>query len=131
MVGDEVTLTCTVKNVSERITNKLNYQWYWWLRESDDTKRKLKTGKNMKLLPLTNKDTGNRYQCVVTCDELGEWSVESNILAVKVEGELSAYRKASPSGNLKLVSGQGFPQDRMRVGKHHYTWRGYDSLAAS
>jgi hypothetical protein len=87
IVGEEVTLTCMVKYVSERI--KLNYQW--WLREeSDDTEQKLETGKNMKLSPLTIKDTGNRYHCVVTCDELGEWSVESNILVVKVEGELSA-----------------------------------------
>ena len=87
MVGDEVTLTCTVKNVSERITaNELTYQWL--REESDGFERQLGTRKNMKLSPLAIKDAG-RYRCVVTCHKLAEWKIKSNKLVVNVEGEIS------------------------------------------
>ena len=88
MVGDEVTLTSTVKNVSDRIIDELKYQWL--REESDGTKHELihVTGKSMMLSPLTMKDAG-RYHCVVMCDKLGEWRIESNTKVVSVEGELS------------------------------------------
>ena len=84
IVGDEVTLTCTVKNVSDRITNELKYQWL--REESDGTEHELITGKIMTLSLLIMKDAG-RYRCVVTCDKLGEWSIKSNTKVVKGEGE--------------------------------------------
>ena len=83
MVGDEVTLTCTVKNVSDRIIDELKYQWL--RKELDGTKHELKAGQIMTLSRLTMKDAG-RYHCVVTCDKLGEWRIESNTKVVEVEG---------------------------------------------
>ena len=93
MIGDKVTLTCTVRNVSDRIANKLTYQWF---RKGLDTGTEdvlEKIGKVIKLPLLTLKDKGS-YQCVVTCGKLGEWTIKSNLLIVEVEGELSAYNTA-------------------------------------
>ena len=93
MIGDKVTLTCTVRNVSDRIANELTYQWF---RKGSDTSTEdmlEKTGKVIKLPLLTLKDNGS-YQCVVTCEKLGEWTIKSNLLIMEVIGELSTYNTA-------------------------------------
>ena len=86
--GDIVTLKCTVKNADRAIKRELTYQWF---REgSDGEELKLeKTGKAIKLSPLTTKDAG-RYRCVVVCGKLGEWKIKSNELVMNVKGEISA-----------------------------------------
>ena len=78
-----------IKNVSERIADELTYQWF---REGVDTSTDTedmtlleKTRKKIELSPLTLKDKGF-YYCVITCDKLREWSIESNSLFVEVEG---------------------------------------------
>ena len=94
MIGDKVTLTCTVENVSDSITNELTYQWFEV--KPDGTNNKLETtGKIIMLPPLTVTDAGT-YQCVVTCDKLGEWKIESNPHIIpEVKSELSAYGRAT------------------------------------
>ena len=92
MTGDKVTLTCTVENVSDRIAKELNYQWF--KVRSDGNDKLETTGKFIMLSPLTVNDVGT-YQCVITCDKLGEWKIESNLLIVQeVKSELSAYSRA-------------------------------------
>ena len=93
MIGDKVTLTCTVRNVSDRISNELTYQWFRKGLDTDTEDMLEKTGKVIILPLLTLKDKGS-YQCVVTCDKFGEWTIKSNLLIVEVIGELSAYDTA-------------------------------------
>ena len=85
MIGDEVTLTCTVRNVNKAIKRELNYEWFRSSVGSDDDEIKLgKTGNRIiiKLSPLI----AGKYQCLVTSDKL---EIKSNPLTLEV-GELSA-----------------------------------------
>ena len=78
MIGDKVTLTCTVKNVSERIANNLKYQWFRkGMDSSTDIENKLEeTGKEIELPLLTLKDKGS-YRCAVECTlpKCKDWNV--------------------------------------------------------
>ena len=82
-VGDKVTLTCNVKNVAVVITNDLSYQWFKEGAGVID-----KTGKSIELSLLKLSDAG-KYRCKVTCNKLGDWSIESDPLPVDVNRELS------------------------------------------
>jgi hypothetical protein len=68
MIGDKVTLTCTVENVSDRIADCLTYQWFRkGLDTGSDTEDMLEeTGKEIELPLLTLKDKGS-YRCAVKC----------------------------------------------------------------
>ena len=77
MIGDEVALTCTVRNVSDRIANELTYQWF---RKGSDTSTEdmlEKTGKVIKLPLLTLKDKGS-YGCGVKCthSKFKDWNIQ-------------------------------------------------------
>ena len=87
MIGDEVTLICTVRNVSDRITNELTYQWF--KERSDGTDHKLETtGETMKLSPLSVTDAG-MYRCVITYDKLEEWKTKSHLFIMpEIKSEL-------------------------------------------
>ena len=80
-IGDKVTLTCYVESVAEVIKKDLKYQWF---KEGSGVIDK--TGKSIELSLLKLSDAG-KYSCKVTCDKLGDWSVESDPLPVDVNRE--------------------------------------------
>ena len=79
MIGDEVALTCTVRNVSNRIANGLTYQWF---RKGSDTSTEdtlEKTGKKIELPLLRFKDKGSygcRVKCTVAHPKFKDWNIQ-------------------------------------------------------
>ena len=85
VIGDEVKLTCMVRNVKKAIKQELNYEWFRSSVGSDDAEVKLgKTGNNV-IIKLSS-STAGKYQCLVTSDKL---EIKSNPLTLDI-GELSA-----------------------------------------
>ena len=95
LLGDEVTLTCSVKNVSAVI--KLRYKWLRkGLGNTEYSTIKEGTENTIELSSLRIDDKGT-YCCEVTYDHDGyeEWSITSNPeFVVDFEGELSACDSA-------------------------------------
>ena len=92
MIGENVKLICTVKNVNKAIKKQLNYQWF--RVGSDGAELELEeTRKDVTLSPLTLNNQG-KYRCEITCDKLGDWKIKSK-LTVNAKCELSACSSAS------------------------------------
>ena len=67
--------------MAEAIKNDLKYQWF-----KKGYGIPYKTGKSIELSLFKGSD-GGKYFCKVTCDKLGDWSVESDPLPVDVDRE--------------------------------------------
>ena len=76
MIGDKVTLTCMIRNVSDRITNELTYQWFRKGLDTNTEEMLETTGKKIELPLLTLKDQGS-YRCAVkhTHPNFKDWNI--------------------------------------------------------
>ena len=91
IIGDGVSLKCSVKNVSTAIIWQVKYKWFRKGSGPGGTEQELAKSKQTIELPrLTLNDKGT-YRCEVTCDILGvEWNIKSGSVTVDIERELNS-----------------------------------------